>query len=62
MATSINRLVASRVFHNHPVSKGVFVTVYLLRVAKRPSSVATEFFRIDDGRFDPKVWSGEKRG
>jgi len=36
MATSINRLVASRVFRNLRVSKGVFV-IKLLRVEKRPS-------------------------
>jgi len=35
MASSINRLVASRVFLNHQVTKGVFVTVELLRVANK---------------------------
>ena len=40
MATSINRLLASRVFRNHRVSKRVFVIVKLLRVTKRLSSVA----------------------
>jgi len=42
MALTINRLDASCVFRNHRVSKGVFVTVKLLRVAKRPSSVASK--------------------
>jgi len=37
MATSITRLVASRVFRNHRVLKGVLVTIVLLRVAKRLS-------------------------
>jgi len=46
MATSINRLVASRISRNHRVSEGVFVTVKLPRVAKRPSSVATNIFII----------------
>jgi len=37
MAASINRVVAGRVFRNHRVSKEVFVTSKLLRVAKQPS-------------------------
>ena len=41
MATS-NQLVASRVSRNPRVSKGFFVTVKLLRIAKRLSSVATQ--------------------
>jgi len=42
MATSITRVVASRVFRNHRVSKGIFVTVKLLRVAKRPSFLSLQ--------------------
>jgi len=44
MAASINRPVASRVFRSHRVSKGVSVTVKLLRVAKRPSFCRYIFF------------------
>jgi len=43
MATSINRLVASSVFRNHPVSKGGFETITLRRVAKRPSFLSLFF-------------------
>jgi len=46
MATSINRLVASRVFRNHRVLKGIFVTIKMLRVAKRPFYVPTKNFII----------------
>jgi len=52
MAASINRLVVSRVFRNHRVSEGVFVTVRLERVAKRPSSVADFFYYFADSRID----------
>jgi len=44
MATSITRLVANRVFRNHRVSRGLFVTVNLLRVAKWPSFLSQQNF------------------
>jgi len=41
-AKSINRQVVGRVFHNHRVSKGVSVTIKMLRVAIRPSFCRTK--------------------
>ena len=37
MVTNINQLVESRVFREHWVSKGVFVTVMSLRFERQPS-------------------------
>jgi len=51
MAMNINQLVASRVFRNHPVSKKVFVTVKLLRIAKRPSILTLQIFFLLFGLF-----------
>jgi len=42
MATSINRLVASRVFGNHRVSKGVFVFVKSLRITEQLSLLSQQ--------------------
>jgi len=44
--TNINWLVASHVFSNHRVLKGVSVTVKLLPIAKRPSFLSLQFIIV----------------
>jgi len=44
--TSINRGVASRIFRNHRVSNGVFVTIKSLRVAQRPCFLPLQTFLL----------------